>query len=339
MSKFKIENFCEEHNVKFKKYYLFLNSPLGYQLTLQYLNYLHTDRLKQFIYKLIEKNHSLVIDNLNKIDIVIFFYKQNNLINKSEIGKFFSFYEKSREKINIKKNKDLFELFYKLISYKGCIDLLKECFYIFSDYRACIYFMTPSINFNHYSVKNKRLMKLLIHNFKDNLNTLKQIVSHVYIGDVTPWKSKLYSSAYSMYETLMIFKLYFKNPLKELDIKFTVKKMCNKKNIIKNLCENYHKLKFKNSTIDNKIDKKHINNVSQFILILKRLGYDLWFVIYLVFDTIYEKYKLSGIPNSILFTHDKINLQLKNNELGVLCFILNENGFITNSNVYNNFND
>jgi hypothetical protein len=339
MSKFKIENFCQEHNEEFKKYYNFLNSSIGYQITLQYLNYLHNDKLKEHILNLIKKNHKYIIDRLNKIDIIISFYKQNKLINKSEIGKFFSFYEIHKNKTDIKNDKQLFELFYKLISYNGCLDVLKECFYIFSDYRSCIYFMTPSVNFNKVTSKNKILIKNVIHNFRDNLNTMNQVISHVYSGTKTPWGSHLYTMGYSMFETLMIIKQYFKNPLKEINIEFSIKKECNKKDIIKKLCYNYHMKKFKNSNIDDKINEKHVNNVSQFILILKRLGYDLWFVVYLVFDTIYPIYKFKGITLPIIYTHEKIQLQMKNNELGVMCFILTENGFITNSNIFNNFND
>jgi hypothetical protein len=339
MDNFKIENFCEEHNKEFKRYYKFLNSSVGYQLTLHYMSYLYTDRMKEHILKLIKKNYLYVIDKLNKTSIIVSFYKKNNLINKSEIGKFFTFYEKHIQKTNLKDNNQLLKLFYDLISYPECINVLKECFYIFSDYRSCIYFMTPSIDFNKVTSKNKILLKQVIHNFKDNLNTLNQIVSKVYLGDKTSWNSPFYTMAYSMFETLIILKRYFKDPLNELCIKFIIKKECNKKDIIKKLCENYQIKKFKESKIDDKINEKYVNNVSHFILILKRLGYDLWYVIYLVFDTIYPKYKLSGIIPPIIYTYEKLQLQIKNNELGVICFILTDMGFITNTNIFSNFND
>ncbi len=339
MDKFKIENFCEEHHEEFKRYYNFLNSSFGYQMVIYHISLLQTDKMKQYILNLIKKNHSYVIDKLNKIDIIISFYKENNLINRSEIGKFFTFYEKHRTKIDIKNNEQLLSLFYNLISYPECINILKECFYIFSDYRSCIYFMTPSIDFNKVTSKNKLLLKQVIHNFKDNINTMNQVISKVYSGDKTPWRSPLYTMAYAMFDTLIIIKQYFKDPFKEIGIKFDIKKECNKKDIIKRLCENYHSKKFKNSDIDDKINEKHVNTISHFILILKRLGYDLWYVIYLVFDTIYPKYTLKGIPKPIIYTHEKIQFQLKNNELGVMCYILTDRGFITSSNIFNNFND
>ena len=146
-NKFKIENFCEEHNAEFKKYYDYLNNPIHLTILTTCLSQMNNEIIKKKILKMIIENHDIVIDKLNKIDIIISYYKENNLINKSEIGKFFTFYENNKKGINVNNHKDLHKLFYKLITYEKCISVLKECFYIFSDYRACIYFMTPSIDF------------------------------------------------------------------------------------------------------------------------------------------------------------------------------------------------
>jgi hypothetical protein len=302
MNEFKIENFCSEHNSEFKNYYNMLNNPFYISILLICLENINNERIKNKIYDMIVKNHEFVLDKLNKIDIIISYYKQNNLINKSEIGNFFKYYEIHKKNTNINNHDELLTLFYNLISYDKCISLLKECFYIFSDYRACIYFLTPSINF--YNTK-KEIIEKVINNFKDNINTCTQIISKTYIEGKNPWGSTDYATAYAMFETLIIMKKYFKDPLKKLDIKFVVKKTCLKKNIFENLCEKYHKQKMKVSDIDNKIIPKNIHNISQFILNLKRLGYDLWFVISLVFDTIYEEYVIEGLPDALYLEHKK----------------------------------
>jgi hypothetical protein len=280
---------------------------------------------------MIVKNHKYVLDKLNKIDIIISYYKQNNLINKSEIGNFFKYYEIHKKNTNINNYDELLNLFYNLISYDKCISLLKECFYIFSDYRACIYYMTPSVNFYN---TTKKILKNVIINFRDNINTLNQIISKIYIGDKNPWGSIYYSTAYSMFETLIIIKKYFKDPLKILNIEFIISKKCNKNNIINNLCDKYNKINIKN-----KINCKEINNVSQFILTLKKLGHDLWFVIPLVFDTIFEKYKINNLMDSEIIGKEKILYQKMNNNIGLKCFLLTNNGYISNTNLFKNFND
>lgn len=326
---FKIENFCIENNKLFKKYYNYLNNPFYVAILLNSLQYIEHERVKNKIYNMIIENHESVLDKLNKIDIIISFYKKNNLINKSEIGKFFTFYEKHRKETDINDNKDLLKLFYKLILYENCISVLKECFYIFSNYRACIYFLTPSIDFNN---TDKNTMNDVIKNFKDNTNTLTQIISKVYIGDKNEW-GILYSSANAMFETLLIINKFYE-PLKKIGIQFENIKMCDKKNILKNLCKNYNQNKFNNININT----KEINNVSEFIIKLKKFGYDMWYTIPLVFDTIYEDYNLNNIMESNVIGYNKVYHQKMNNKIGVMCYILVRDGFISNVNIFQRFN-
>jgi hypothetical protein len=336
INKFKIENFCEEHNTEFKQYYDYLNNPLYVSIFINYLPYLNHEIIKKKIYKMIIENHNYVLDRINKIDILVNYYKKNNLINKSEIGKFFNFYLEHRKKINLNNKKHLFNLFYKLINYNDIILLLKEIFYIFSNYRACIYYLTPSINFHN---TKKSIINKVIISFRDNLNTLNQIISKIYLGNKNPWGSIYYSSSYAMFETLLILKKYYKNPLQILNIKFTIIKKCENENLIENLCNNYLHKKMKISAIDKKINKITIKNISQFILILKKEGYDLWFVIFLIFDTIYESYEFENVSDSLLLDHKNTYYQKKNNMFGLMCFILVDNNFISNINIFNNFND
>ncbi len=333
MSNFKIANFCEAHNAEFKIYYKYLENPYIYQLILKYYPLLQTAKAKDSIKKLIDKNYDVIIDRLKKIDIIISFYKENQLINKSEIGKFFHFYEKEMKKIDIKKKSDINKLFYKLISYENCLQTIKEAFYIFSDYRACIYFLTPSINFYNSKKTSKTIVKRVINNFKDNINTLNQIMTKIYLGDASPFGQPQYTTAYTMFETLIIIKKYCKNPLDELDIKFkTNKKPIENKELLRKLHDNFNKYKLTEKNINK------INNVSHFIVELKRLGYDLWYTISLIFDTIYEDYQLNGIPEALVVGYKNIYLQKQNNILGVKCYILVDNDFITNVNIFNNFN-
>jgi hypothetical protein len=343
MTKFKIENFCEEHNKEFKIYYKYLNNPYNIHIIFYYLNKINDERIQKFILNLIKKNKKYVLEQIERINIIVSFYEQNDLINKSDIGKFFTYYKKNIKDINIKKDDDLLKLFNKMIEYDNLIIVLKECFYIFSEYRSCIYFLTPSINFNIYGEQKKSVLKKVIHNFKNNFNTLTQVISKIYLGDNNPWSSVCYSSAYAIFDTLNIIKKYYKNPLAECDIIFKVSKKIDKKNIIKNLCIEYNKTKLKNSYI-NLINENNIKNVSHFIIILKKLGYDLWYVIPLIFNTFFIKYKLykkgmDGIPESPIFGHKNIYYQKNNYLLGIQIFILLQENLITNSNILQNFND
>ena len=332
MNKFKITNFCNEDNLKFKEYYDYLNNPIYVTILLHTLKSINTDYMKKKILQKINDNHDLILEKMEKVNIIISFYKKNDLINKSEIGIFFTFYEKCLKKTNINNKDDLLKLFYELIHYENCISVLKECFYIFSDYRACIYYLTPSINF--YKTK-KNILDNVIDHFKDNINTLNQIISKIYIQDNNPWGSPYYSTAYSMFETLFIIKKYYKEnykSFKKLNINFKIVKKTDPVDIIKNLLKKFNIIKFSNGTI------KSANNVSDFLIKVKKLGYDMWFTIPFIFDTIYEKYKLDNIMESYTFGSDKIYFQKMNNILGIMCYILVCEGFITNINIFQNFN-
>jgi hypothetical protein len=327
---FKIENFCKEHNSEFKLYYNYLNNPLYLSLFINFIRYINNITIQKKILNMIKENHNLVLDKLNKIDIITEFYIQNNLIKKSEIGNFFIFYQNNKKDVDINNYDDLLKLFNKLISYERCISVLKECFYIFSDYRACIYFMTPSINFN--KTKKETIEKVIL-SFRDNINTLNQIISKIYIGDKNPWGSIYYSTAYAMFDTLFIIKKYYKDPLDILNIQFVVKKKLSKNKIIKELCDKFNLLNY------DKIDKKGIHSISEFIINLKKKGFDLWFTIPFVFDTIYIEYEINNLPESDIIGDKKIYLQQQNNKLGLMCYLLSTNDYITNINIFKRFND
>jgi hypothetical protein len=323
---FKIENFCKEHNSEFKLYYDYLNNPFYISILLNCLKYINNERIQKKIYEMIVNNHDIVLDKLNKIDIITSYYIQNNLIKRSEIGKFFYYYQINKKNIDINNHKDLLKLFNKLISYDRCISVLKECFYIFSEYRACIYFMTPSINFHN---TKKNIIEKVIISFRDNINTLNQIISKTYLGDKNPWGSIYYSSAYAMFDTLFIIKKYFKDPLDILNIKFNINKRSNKKNIIIEVCDKYKDLN---------LNHKEIYSISQLIIFLRKKGYNLWYTITIIFNIIYKDYEIIGLNDSEIIGDKNIYLQKTNNKLGLMCYLLSINEFISNINIFKHFN-
>ena len=119
---------------EFKIYYEYLNNPVYISVFSYYLQFMNDERMKIRIKELISKNKSYIYEKINIIDTVTYYYQQNNLIHKSEIGHFFKYYQKYRSEINISNkklnNNDIFDLFYKMISYDKLISVLKEIFYI-----------------------------------------------------------------------------------------------------------------------------------------------------------------------------------------------------------------
>ena len=105
MAQFRIENFCEDHNKEFKVYYDYLNNPIYISMFSYYLQFMNNEGMQNKVKDLISKNRHYIYEKMNIIDTVIYYYQQNNLINKSEIGRFFLYYKKYRSEINISNKK------------------------------------------------------------------------------------------------------------------------------------------------------------------------------------------------------------------------------------------
>jgi hypothetical protein len=256
---------------------------------------------------------------------------KNKLIQKSEIGKFFKYYCFYRKKVTILKEDDLIYLTYKQLLYPRVLSLLKECFYIFSDYRSCLYYMTPSIDF--YNTDKKTINKVILH-FKDNINTLTQIITKTYLSGKNPWGSKYYCGAYTMYETLIILEKYYHDPLKKIGVVFTIHKKLNPKKIISTLIDKFNVL------YDSKIKKMKSQYLSEFIMMLKKRKYTLWQTVLFVFNTIYITYSLKNIPESLVYGSANIYYQKQNNHIGVMAYLLYKNFIKKDSNnIFKGFYD
>lgn len=334
-----IANFCNDNinNKKYKKYYDFLNNPQNIFITTQFMKFLYTETIKNKLSKLIKKNKNEIKKSIENAHIIIDFYDKNENVRNSPIGQFFQYFKDKIIHIKLTDDKQLLALFYKLIEYPSLLSILKECFYIFSNYRACLYFMTPSINFKTCS---KDKIELYIKYFASNQNTLTSLISKIYIGDKNPWGSPYYSTAIAMFETLNILGMHYEtknyNILKKIKISTNIKLIHKtKKAQIDALLK-----KFDMNKINKKDNIKNENlfNISQFIIILKKMGYDIWFVIPLIFDTLY-KYDFKGIQESNILGYQKIYHQKINLKIGVMIYILTLDCFITNMHIFNNFND
>lgn len=334
-----IADFCNDNinNKKYKKYYDFLNKPQNIFITSQFMRFLYTETIKNKLSNLIKENKNKIKKNIENAKIIIDFYDKNKNIRNSPIGQFFQYFKNKILHIKLTDDKQLLTLFYELIEYPSLLSILKECFYIFSNYRACLYFMTPNINFRTCS---KDKIDMYIKYFASNQNTLTSLISKIYIGDKNPWGSPYYSTAIAMFETLNIISTHYEtknyNILKKIKISTNIKLIHKtKKAQIDALLKKFDMNKINKK--DN-IKNEDLFNVSQLIIILKKMGYDIWFVIPLIFDTLY-KYDFIGIQESNIIGYQKIYHQKMNLKIGVMIYILVLDGFITNMHIFNNFND
>jgi hypothetical protein len=71
---------------------------------------------------------------------------------------------------------------------------------------------------------------------------------------------------------------------------------------------------------------------------LKKKGYTLWYIIPFIFNIIYKEYEIIGLIDSEVIGSKLIYFQKMNNKLGLMCYLLSINGYITNTNILKNKN-
>lgn len=322
--KIKTNNFCEENNKQFKQIHVFLSNPRNIIILMNSLKMMSHPKVYPLLVDEIKKNKKSIHNILKDFKTIMSFYKSNNLVLKSEVGHFILYYEYNLSKVKIKNDKDYVDFLIKIINYPKLISLLKEIFYILSDYRLCIYYMTPNIKFRN---TNKENIDEFVKKFHNNQNMFFSIVSGHYPGSNSPW-GKYYNGVYACFESLNILKKYYKDPLKSIKIEFKYKKKNNKDEII-NKISNIYNIKLK------KVEK--ILNITNFIILMKRLKYDMFEVVNTLFDIVYEKNTFKNIQNCYISDSKKLFNQKKSYYLGVKIFILVNNEYISNVNCFQNF--
>jgi len=324
LKKISKDHFCEENNKLFKKIYIFLNNPKNIILLMNTLKIFSHPKGKKVILDTIKKNKKIIYEIMKDFNIIMDYYKSNNLVLKSQVGHFILYYDYHLKKIKVDKDEDYLLFIQKILNYPMLISLLKEIFYILSDYRSCIYFMTPNIKFRN---TNKENIDEFVNKFHTNQNMCFSIISGYYPNDNSPW-GKYYTGAYACFESLNILKKYYDNPLKKLKIIHKYSKKSNKQQIIKKISSIYN-IQLK------KIEK--IMSVTTFIIMMKKLKYNMHEVVNQIFEIIYQNSQFKNIQNCYINNGIKIFNQKKNYDLGVKIFILVNDGFITNVNCFENF--
>jgi len=83
--------------------------------------------------------------------------------------------------------------------------------------------------------------------------------------------------------------------------------------------------------------KQKVNNSTQFIIFMKKLGYDLYQVVDIVFEMVYEKPSFKNIQDCYILDTKKYIIKRKIMYMVVKIYLLVENGFINNMNCFDLF--
>lgn len=314
---------CKKYNFIFNEIFNIIDSRDGIIIYQKYLKLFNNKYYLSEFEKNIKKKWKkiyLTIKSLKKnINLII---KSKN-IKKNKIYYTLIFVYNSLKKIN--NCKTLTIEIKNIINYPYIYDFIYYLFYILSNLLRCQYMV--------YNKKERINDKKELNNFlkinSNDFSFIKEYLTNISEGYKNSWGYPEYSSACSMYYTLLYLDNYYKDPLKKLKINFIYKKKNkDKKIILKNILE---ELKF------NKNINLKVSNYNELIINLKKMNYNMWFVIELLFKNIFINYEIKNIPNVKINFMRNVGNQNENNKLGLKCYLLLKNNYITNTNLFKNF--
>ena len=317
-------NICKKYEYIFNEVFKIINSKQGVMLYHRYLilfnNKLYTHKILEGFKKDWNNLYKKIKNIRSNIKIII----KSKQINRNKIynGLFF-IYNCFK---NIKSPKTYIKEIKNIINHPQIYDIIYYLFFILSNIARCEYMI---LNKKSIKIKDKKELNKFLKLYKDEFPFIKEYITNIIPGNKNKWGYGEYSTACSMYYTLIFINKFYLNPLKKLGINLIyTKRIRNKKIILNNLEKELNK-----NGIN--INKKNYNEI---IIDLKKLGYNMWFVIELLFKNIYINYKINNIPAVKIDLMRNVGYQENNNILGIMCYLLVKDKYINNTTIFKNFN-
>ena len=316
---------CDYFNELYKKLNNSNNEILFYKLSSESLD----NATKKKLINMVKTNWDDIKFYLNKINEVAIYLQNNKNFEGTEFMELINEIIESYKKI--KTVNSFMKIASKIIQKRNIYILVKQFVYILCNKKRCKFLVESDL-------RSKQLNKSYIRDIIDivgtNINLVKMFIFNKYEGNHNKWSHKQYESAYEMFKTLLIIEKYYEHPLKLLKIKYSLSKPYPLDKILENLEINYVI-----ETKKNNLNQKNIKTISEFIILMKQSGFDLWFTIDFIMKNIYSQYSIenTNIKNFNIEGNSNVENQKNNNLLAIKIYLLCKKGFITNSNIFQNF--
>jgi len=220
----------------------------------------------------------------------------------------------------------------KFIYRKNLYAEVKELLFILSNKYSCEIILNKDLSKENCS---KRYIEKIIKLANGNMNILIKLL-YPKVKSVKNYFGKIeYETAYMFFKCLKLMEKHKIDPVKglKLDIKLTKPKKLNE--ILEDLELNYI-MKSGNDFDDKKFD---VRSISEYILLLKKRGHTLWYAVNFVWNNIYGcgDCIINEITNSNVVSMNNIELQKQNYLTAIKIYIMCREGYISNINVFQNF--
>lgn len=325
--------FCNTHHLFFKKNLDILNNKdneIKFYRTLYTLNKDKIELLNKIFLEKITKNWVYIENYLKNLRKIVKVVKSSGNLKDFEIEKMIDEYL-SLEK-NMKNSGTFLKHMTKFIYRKNLYAEVKELLFILSNKYSCEIILNKDLSKENCS---KRYIEKIIKLANGNMNILIKLL-YPKVKSVKNYFGKIeYETAYMFFKCLKLMEKHKIDPVKglKLDIKLTKPKKLNE--ILEDLELNYI-MKSGNDFDDKKFD---VRSISEYILLLKKRGHTLWYAVNFVWNNIYGcgDCIINEITNSNVVSMNNIELQKQNYLTAIKIYIMCREGYISNINVFQNF--
>ena len=324
--------FCNKHHLFFKTNYDLMCDP---SVEMKFYRTLYSIGEKQFalidkvLLERITKNWDSIKDYLSLVHKIAKTINATGNIKGFQIEDVIKDFNVIYKKIRGPKT---FLKYMKAFVYRNNIyGEMKELLLILSNKERCEILLNKNLGRERCS---KRFIEKIVKLANGDFN----IIVRLLFPKVVTLKNTLgkpeYESIYRMFRCLQLIEKHGLDPLKTLGIKIKLPRVDLKK-VLDELELNYI-IESRNDFDDKPVE---INSVSEYILLMKQRGHNLWYTINFIWDNLYgAECKLPCCDqHSTVLGINNIELQKTNYNIALKLFILCREGYISSINIFQNF--
>ena len=322
--------FCNENYLFFEKNYNLLNDKsveLNFYKTIYSLDIKKHQILDEIIMNKIKENWKGIDIYLNLVKDVFKQLKKSGNLNEFQVNNLINDFLIIEKKIE---SPETFLQYMKTFIYrKNLYNEIKELLLILSNKYTCELILNEKL-------KKEKCTKKYIEKIVRLSNGSLDILTKLLYPKVTAIKHNFgkeeYENVFKFFKCLKLMEKHNINPLKALNIG----KPNKPKNIEKILDEleiNY--LIDTGNDFDNKLE--NVKSIAEYILLLKKRGHTFWFTINYIWKYLYGKELLGKIHKTNAISNNNIENQKNSYNFALKLFILCEDGFISNINIFQEF--
>ena len=323
--------YCNENYLFFEKNYNLINDKnieMKFYRMIYSLDEQKYIILDEILLNKIKENWKGIEKYMNMVENVIKKLKLAKNLEGLQVEKLMDDFLSTKKLIE---NPETFLKYMKIFIYrKNLYNEIKELLLILSNKYTCELILNKNLKKEKCS---KKYIEKVIKLANGNYDILIKLIYPKIFKFKNEFQKKEYENIYKFFTCLKLIEKYDLNPLKLLNINVPNKPTNKTINRILDELELQYIID-SNNDFDDKLEK--VNNISEYILLMKKRGHTLWYIINYIWKNIYGKDPEGNIYNSNIVSSNNIELQKMNYLIAIKLYKLCDDGFISSTNIFHN---